>query len=194
MSSQILAGAGPYTLTKTWEVDGTATDVGAVTIGIVDGNGDTVVSSGTSTTNNADGTYTYSLADQANVDQLTVTWTRSGTGADLSEQLELVGSWLFTESQLRAHDDAAITASDYTDDQVADTHLRVVDYLEHQTGQSFIRRYNRVVIPGSGRNTINLADGDPQLASGFGFEPSRFGQGCDSGVVGDGQRHRGFVW
>ena len=100
--SQLLAGAGPYSLIKTWDVDGTATDVGDVTVGVVDGNGDTIVAVLTATTNNADGTYTYSLADQANPDQLTITWTRTNTGADLIDRLELVGNWLFTESQARA--------------------------------------------------------------------------------------------
>lgn len=174
--SQLLAGAGPYSLTKTWYVDGTATDVGDVTVGITDGNGDSVVASGTATTNNADGTYTYSLADQANPDQLTVTWTRSDTGADLVDRVELVGNWLFTEAQARAFNAKADatsalkplnSAAEYPDDVIADERERVAQDLENWTHRGWVPRYARVEFSGHGGYELDLAEGQCRTSDGY---------------------------
>ncbi len=173
--SQLLAGAGSYSLVKSWEVDGTATDVGDVTIGIVDGNGDEIVAVLTATTNNADGTYTYSLADQPDPDQLTITWTRTDTGADLIDRIELVGNWLFTESQARVfHAKADATsaliplasATEYTDAMIADERLRIQDDLEQWTGRSWVPRYCRVELQGNSSPILPLG-GIPRTSDGF---------------------------
>lgn len=174
--TQLLAGAGPYSLTKTWYVDGTATDVGDVTIGVVDGNGDTVVASGTATTNNADGTYTYSLADQPNPDQLKVTWTRTDTGADLSDDIELLGAWLFTEAQARAFNAKAdatsalvplASSTEYPDDTIADERARIQHDLERWTGRSYVPRYARVELSGSGTRSLSLSGGRTVTSDGY---------------------------
>lgn len=175
----LLKNAGPYTLTKTWYVDGTPADVGPVTVGVVDANGDTVVSSGTVTTNNNDGTYEYTLADQTQVNILTITWTRSDTNADLVDRTEVIGSMLFNEAQARAFDNSlGGSQADYTDAEIADTHLQICDDLERWCGQSFIERYARVELPGNGDRSIFLADGQPRAADGsraggpgFAFRP-----------------------
>jgi len=188
--TQLLAAAGPYSLTKTWYVDGTATDVGDVTVGITDGNGDSVVASGTATTNNADGTYTYSLADQPSPDILTVTWTRDDTGADLSDRLELLGNWLFTEAQARAFQGKAdatssllplASSTEYPDATLADERARITDDLEQWTGRSFIPRYARIELPGNGQSTISLRDGFCRTSDGYTLNrPGRFN---DIGVL-----------
>lgn len=165
--SYLLKQAGPYTLTKTWYVDGTATDVGTVTIGVTDANGDTVVAAGTATTNNADGTYTYSLADQTQCNILFVTWTRSDTGADLVDRIEVIGSLLFTEAEARAFDNAlGQSQANYTDADIADWHMRIANDLEQWTGQSFIERYARIKTAGTGRYHLLLADGQPLASDG----------------------------
>jgi hypothetical protein len=174
--SQLLAGAGPYTLTKTWYVDGTATDVGAVTVGIVDGNGDEVVASGTATTNNADGTYDYSLADQASPDQLKVTWTRSDTGADLADRIELVGNWLFTEAQARAFNAKAdattalkplASSTEYPDATLADERERILADLEQWTGRGWVPRYARLELPGNGYTALSLNGAFCRTSDGY---------------------------
>lgn len=162
---------GPYSLTGTWYVNGTATDVGDVTIGIVDANGDTVVASGTATTNNGDGTYTYSLADQTEPNLLTITWTRADTSAELTQYLEIVGSQLFTEAALRTFDDDAISdTSTYTDALLASMHDRVAQFLERETGRSWIRRYCRIVAPGTSNYDLWVADGHPRSSTGLTLE------------------------
>ncbi len=178
--SQLLAGAGPYSLRKTWEVDGSATDVGDVTIGIVDGNGDEIVAVLTATTNNADGTYTYSLADQSNPDQLTITWIRTDTSAELIDRVELVGNWLFTESQARAFRAKAdatsaniplASASEYTDAMIADGRLEIQDLLEQWTGRSWVPRYCRVELQGNSSPILPLG-GIPRTSDGFSLNRS----------------------
>ena len=163
----LLANAGPYDLTKTWYVDGTATDVGTVTVGIVDGNGDEVVASGTSTTNNADGTYTYALADQTEPNMLTVTWTRSDANGDLSDELEVVGGRLFTEAAFRAHnDDLFSSEARYPDATIAAARDAVTELLEQWTGQSWIRRYVRLELRGTGAYDLGLSDGIARTSAG----------------------------
>ena len=170
--STIVTNTGPTTLTKTWYADGTATDVGTVTIGIDDANGTTVVASGTATANGADGTYTYSLATQTTVKLLTVTWTRTDTSAALVDLLEVTGSRLFTEAQARtfrakADGTAALaSSSEYTDAMIADEHDRIVAKLEAWTNRAWIPRYCRIELPGTGSRELNLNDGIPRDSTG----------------------------
>ena len=173
--TQLVAQRGPYSLTHTWYVDGTATDVGAVTIGVTDGNGDTTVAASTATTNNADGTYTYSLADLSTVDYLTATWTRSDTGADIVTRIEVAGDFLFTEAQARAHDSSALSnTTTFTDAMIADERARITDDLEQWTGRSWVPRYCRAEFAGTGTYDLWLADGSPRLSDGTRlFRPGR---------------------
>ena len=173
--TQILANAGAVTLTKTWYVDGTGTDVDDVTIGVVDGNGDEIVASGTATTNGGSGVYTYALADQPNPDLLTVTWTDVSSGDTRVDRIELVGAWLFTEAQARAFSakaDAAAAniplASDteYPDATLADERARITDDLENWTGRSWIPRYCRMKLQGTGGAHLDLRNGIPVDSTG----------------------------
>lgn len=149
----ILVNTGPTTLTKTWYVDGTATDIGTVTIGIDDADGTEIVATGTSVTDNADGTYEYSLAAQDAVKRLTVTWT-SGS-QNLVDELEIVGGWLFTESELRAYYKSDLTsATTYPDVNIAEARERIAEAFEEICGVSFVPRYRRQTIAGSGTTVL----------------------------------------
>jgi len=164
---QLLAGSGANTLNKSWyDEGGTAADVGDVTIGIIDGNGDTIIAAGTATINAGSGVYTYSLADQPNPDQLTVTWTDVDTTDTRIERREVVGNWLFTENQARTfHAKADATsaliplasATEYTDAMIADERLRIQNDLEQWTGRSWVPRYCRLETSGNGSRTLPLS-------------------------------------
>jgi hypothetical protein len=188
--TQLLAAAGPYTLTFNWTVDGTDTDVGDVTIGIVDGNGDEIVAASTATTNNTDGTYTYSLADQPAPDQLKATWTRSDTGADRDQRYEIIGNWLFTEQQARAFNakadaTAALkplnSATEYPDSVIADERADILDDLESWTGRGWVPRYARLELVGNGAYSIDLTRG--QCKTSDGYQLHRPGRTNDIGYV-----------
>lgn len=154
------------TLTMSAYNDGTLTDQGTFTIGIVDANGDTVVAAGTAVVDNADGTYEYTLAAQTEPNFLTATWTEAG-GTTYATFVEVIGSVLFAEHQLRAFDSAMLTSTTkYLDADILAAHDRVSDYIEHQTNRSWIRRYNRVEIAGSGGYDMHVADGEPRTSAG----------------------------
>ena len=144
------------TITFTAYSDGTQTDLGTITIGIVDANGDTVVASGTAVTDNSDGTYEYTVAKQSEPNFLTATWSVAG-GADFTTYIDVQGSVLFNEAQLRGFDDQAISdTTAYTDAAIAETHQRVIERMEAFTGRAWVRRYNRMVLPGSGSRFLAL--------------------------------------
>lgn len=161
-------------LVLTVEEDGTANDIGTITVGVVDGNGDEVVASGTAVTDNGDGTYAYTLAAQTNPDLLTVTWTEAG-GTELVTRLEVVGGLLFTEAQARsfqakADASTAVTplknTSEYTDQMVADERERILNDLENWTNRGWIPRYARVELTGRGGYELDLADGQCRTSDG----------------------------
>lgn len=159
------------TLTWTTYSAGTATDPGTLTIGIVDGNGSTVVASGTSVTDNSDGTFSYSLSSVSDPTVLVVTFTVSGVFT-ISRHIEVVGGFLFGEAQARAFDEKAngtaslSSASEYTDKMILEGRDRVTDLLEAWTDRSWIPRYCRLELPGNGLRQILARDGDARLSNG----------------------------
>lgn len=166
MISSVLVGQASQ-LTFTAYQDGTQTDLGTVTIGIEDANGDEVVASGTSVTDNDDGTYNYTLSKQTEPNFLIATWSVSG-GADLTQYYDVQGSWLFTEHQLRNFDDQAISdTTTYTDADIAAAHQQAVEYMEAYTGRSWVRRYNRAVLSGTGSRFLDVSDSFDRTASGL---------------------------
>jgi hypothetical protein len=189
--NQILAGGGNVTLTKSWYTDGTLNaGIDTVTIGIVDGNGTTVVAAGTATTDVGDGTYTYTLADQNNPNQLTVTWTDVSTGDTRIDRIEVIGNWLFTEVQARTFGSKAdatsglipfASSTEYTDAMLADERARIGDDLEYWTGRSWIPRYARVAYPGS--NSTYLPAGSGVCRTSDGYQLNRPGRTNDIAVV-----------
>jgi hypothetical protein len=183
---------------------GTQTDIGDVTIGIVDANGDEVVAAATAVTDGADGTYSYSLAAQTDPNLLIVTWTETG-GPVLTGYVEVVGSELFHESQLRAFDDAALTAaSEYPDNTIRQMQIRVAEFLERETARSWIRRYCRAVVPGSGSNYLDVTQGIARTSTGLPLErPGRNRDiirllsatgGTSDATIGEGVIHRDASW
>lgn len=156
-----------FTVTVTAYEDGTATDIGTITLGITDANGDTVVASDTAVTSDGgDGTYTYDVSAVSEPNLLLVEWTESG-GTKATTYIDVQGSRLFSEAQLRAHDDEAITTADYSDEDVRLTHQRVIELMEAMTGRSWIRRYARVETRGTGTRIVDLNQGIHRTSTGL---------------------------
>ena len=166
--THILQDAGPYTLALNWLVAGDATNVGTVTIGITDAAGTAVVAPSTSTSySSSTATYSYTLADRADPALLNVTWTRSDTGADLQQTIEVVGSELFNERDARSFDNSKLTsASVYTEAAIAAERIRIGEMFERWTGRSWIERYNRMELSGSGDHELFLGDGYSRSSDG----------------------------
>ena len=152
----ILKDTGATTLTKTWYQDGTATDVGTVTIGIDDADGTEVVATGTATTNAGSGVYTYSLAVQDEVKILTITWTADDESQ--TDVLEVVGGWLFTETEIRAFQKSDLSSSSlFTDAAIAEVRDAIAVEFETICGVSFVSKYGRQVLAGSGGRSLDVA-------------------------------------
>ena len=151
----ILVNTGPTTITKTWYVDGTATDVGTVTIGIDDTDGNTIVAAGTAVTDNSDGTYEYALAVQTEVKELDVTWT-SGDQA-LTDRINIVGGWLFTEAELRSFYKSDLTSSTtYPDADINAARDRIAAEFEQICGVAFVPTYRRETHAGDGTTVLKV--------------------------------------
>jgi hypothetical protein len=151
----ILVNTGPTTHTFGWQVDGTNTDIGTCTIGIVDTDGNEVVASGTSVTDPGDGTYEYAVPIQTALKQLVLTWT---IGAQSQQTYsDVVGGWLFTESELRAFYDSDLsTAATYSDAQLAVARDRITDAFEQHCGVSFVPRFRREIHSGDGGTVLQV--------------------------------------
>ena len=149
----ILKNTGPTTMTESWYVNGTATDIGDVTIGIVDTYGNEIVAAETATTNVGDGTYTYVLAVQTEVKDLVITWT-GGTQSQV-ERIGIIGGWLFTEAGLRAYYGSDLASeSTFPDADIQVVRDRIADEFEEICGVSFVPKYRQQTLAGNGRYQI----------------------------------------
>lgn len=136
-----------------FEVDGVLTDAsGNVTVTVVDTDGTTLVDSQTATQDST-GIYYYDLgtAHTTRVRKVTVTW--SGTWESTSQsavlEYEVVGNFIFTESQARTFDDQALSStSSYTDEAIADERARITDLLFDWTSLSWIPRFYKAKLKG----------------------------------------------
>lgn len=162
--NDLIRNAGPHALTKTWYVDGTPSDVGAVTVTVTDANGTETVSAAPAT-NAGDGIYTYSLASQPALGLLRVVWTRTGTGASLQpDYFEVVGNVLFTEVEARnvtytGMQTPLASAVDYPDAAIHRVRRLITEQFEDRTGRAWTRRYARARLGGRGGYELGLWDG-----------------------------------
>lgn len=148
---------GTVTLTHPWYVAGTLTDVGDVTVDIVDERGNTIVSDGA--TVNTSGTYTYDLANQDTVRVLYVTWTADTASYGVQQDVvEVVGSRLFTEEQARAFDSSTLSdTTTYADADLLSEEVAIAGLLERMTGRSWVRRYRYMTFGATGGRLLYLA-------------------------------------
>ena len=156
-SRQVLRGTAE-TLSVTFYSGETATNAdGAVTIGIVDATGATVVPAGTSTTAAGSGVYTYALQAQTDLKKLTATWTGTwSTVMTFDTHHEVVGGWYATPAEVRAMDSILGEATTFP---LADL-IDAIDYsaavIDDYTGVSWVQRYHRLVLNGTDTDTIRL--------------------------------------
>lgn len=156
------------TLTFTTYEDGGQTDIGTITIGIDDQDGTEIVAAGTAVTDNADGTYEYEVTYDltSTLGRWTVTWTEAA-GQVFVTYVEIVGSLLVDEADLRTHDLSAMSSTTvYTDAMLATARDGALDKLEQWTGRSWIPRFGQVQLAGNGDYSIWLADGIRKYGGG----------------------------
>ena len=174
--TEILKNTGPVTVTKKWYVNGDQSDVGAVTYEVFNPDGSTLDSGAANKTGSGSTTaynFTLAKADTEQVTELLVEWTRTDTGASLTDEIGIVGSRLFTEAEARAFKISGGLAplsdtSAYEDDDLADARGRITEQFERRTHVSMIRRYARARFVGNDSRALQLIDAE-QTHGGPGF-------------------------
>ncbi|GAA4626619.1 hypothetical protein GCM10023196_035590 [Actinoallomurus vinaceus] len=149
-------------LTHRFEVGETATDsTTAVTVTVTDPSGATVAS-GTAT-HGATGTYTYALPPQAALTVLAVAWSATIGGAAVVETdtVEVVGGFMFTLSEGRNSDASLADRDKYPTADLDAKRLEVEEECERICDRSFVPRYARVTVDGSGSADLVLPHPDP---------------------------------
>jgi hypothetical protein len=152
-ASQILKGTNAL-LEQVFSA-GDATGNVTVTVTRADG---TTLSTGTATHGTV-GQYTYVVAPQTELDYLTVTWsgTWGGVVNTITSYAEIVGGVLFPLSDLRSFGDQVLSDTvKYTDETLRESREQITDDFEDICQCSFIPRYGRDVLDGTGNCRIWL--------------------------------------
>ena len=142
----------------------TATDAttGTPTIEIVDEAGTTVVAS-TATTSAGNGVYTYDLAGQSDLKRLTATWSGTwGSAMSFTTQHEIVGGFLTTPAEVRAMDSIDGETAAYPLADIVQAITWATEIIDNYCGSSFVYRYERDVLDGNNRSSIQLTKMYPQ--------------------------------
>ena len=94
------------------------------------------------------GQYKYTVPAQSSLNILEVTWTGnfSGQPTSLVTEVEIVGGFLFTVSELRSYDTALANPDRFPLSMVLDRRIEVEDEFEDICGRAFVARFNREVI------------------------------------------------
>lgn len=165
LDERILQGTSSN-LEVTWHVDGTPTDPDGqdTTLGITRADGTVLTAPGTAATRTGEGVYRHPLAPQAELDELTVTWTAefAGVQQQLRSRVEIIGGNLFTEAQARAfrpRGQATLADADrYPDAAIVAERDRLTDDIEgeHICGVAMVPRYARRHLTGTGTDVLLL--------------------------------------
>lgn len=143
------------TLTLTVYDDGTAADEGAATFITKDLDGTTIDT--LAVTDNGDGTYEVTIPAKSDLAFLTA-YLSFDTGTIFDQgRIEIVGNLLMREDQVRAfRENMFADGTDYDDADLAEEQVRVMDWLENQTGRSWVPRYRRLTLAGNYSQRLNM--------------------------------------
>ena len=156
---QILAGAAATLTASFRDQDGDLADpAGTVTVKVARANGTVVLAAGTATTNAGTGVRTVALsaANNTQTDVLTCTWT-DGT-VTLTTTVEVVGAYYASTKQIRESDEVLADTRKYPAATLVAARRSVETEFEDYCRASFVPRYRRVRLDGSGDTEQLLPD------------------------------------
>lgn len=197
--------SGVYTFTATAiDEDGSTVTVSSPAVTVKDGAGATV-SSGTPTANGSTLSYAVTASLMAKLDTYTVTWTGtvSGSAWEWTDDVELVGGYLFEISELRALDRTFSDLTKYPTATLRDVRTQVEQVIEgHRAARlAFVQRGARATLDGAG---VNPLSGDvrplilPDFAASSVYSASISGTALTTeelaALVCDDNRLTGAVW
>ena len=162
--SRLILRDSAETLSITAYSGETPTDAdGAVTLGVVDAAGAEVVASGTSATSAGSGVYTYSLAGQEDLKELTTTWSGTwGAAMEFTTTSEVIGNFYCTPAEVRALDSISGEASTFPAAELVDAIEYATAIIDDYCGASFVQRYQRDVLNGTNSQVIRLSQMFPE--------------------------------
>jgi hypothetical protein len=146
------------TIRRPWLQEGTPATGQTITVAVTDLDGNSVAS-GSAAEDGATGYYEFTILSTVATDVAlwTIVWTNGDDS--VSDEIEVVGNWLFTEPDARAYDGSAMNdATDFPDDDILAERDRLTDLLETWTGRSWVPRFQRFVLRGTGGHQLWLAD------------------------------------
>jgi hypothetical protein len=150
------------TLAAIFLLDETPTDsTTTVTYAVVDATGASVASG--NATHSATGLYTFVLPGQSALAALTVTWaaTIGGSAVTQTTYAEIVGGFFFSLAEGRGSDDSLADTDLYPVADLVAARLAVETECEFICDKSFVPRYDRVVLDGTGTDRLLLSPSDP---------------------------------
>ncbi|HEY0645515.1 MAG TPA: hypothetical protein VGD39_19015 [Nocardioides sp.] len=130
---------------------------------ITDANG-TAVSSGNATSaGTGTGEYTYVLPGQATLKLLTVVWSATIAGTALTETtyVDVSGGLFFSLAAGRASDQSLSDTNRYPTADLEAARLEVETECETICDRTFVPRYERIVLDGTGTSELLLRHNDP---------------------------------
>lgn len=199
---QILIGAAATLSYQFRDADGEpAAPTGTATIGIDKADGTEVVAAGTATGGATNAPRTYSLAAQSELGLLTATWTDDNGGR--TQLVEIVGGYYFDVATVRARETALADETDYPNTVILRARREVEQQCELICGVSWVPRFRRTTVVGSGRQQQPLPDAALRGVRSVTVDGTTWSQDqVASVVVGDGAdptagvatRSDGAVW
>lgn len=148
-TQRILRGTAGTLSFNYLDADGKATNaVGALTVGVVRGDGTTLIAAGTATTAGTPaGRYTAPITatQTATLDRLTATWTDAGNGAQFTTTHEIVGGYLFSVAEAQAFPGMGAQGIE----RIVNGRSEVEDELEQLRNAAFVPRYDRIFLNGN---------------------------------------------
>ena len=153
---QILRNNGAV-LRAQFYVDEVGTDAtGEVTYSVTNDRGDTIAT-GTALAGTEDGSYSFTLSPQSDLDVLKVVWTGTFGGLVQTQttQVEIIDSFIATLPEIRSLRDMDNVAK-YPATKVAEAMAHAQGLFEHYTGRAFVGHYGRVIRDGNGSSTLWL--------------------------------------
>src|SRR5450631_1383366 len=161
MANRILIGAGQK-VTTTFYAPGSETPTdpdgtpGACTVGIVHANGAVIVPAGTAATRTSAGVFSLTIPPQAQVADLTITWTAlfSTVATTVIDYVVVVGGFFAQLAEIRALDGLSNTTT-FPTQLLIDKRESAEVLFEQSTGRHWTRKYARDVL-----------DGDPRYRNG----------------------------
>jgi hypothetical protein len=152
MSHQVLR-ANPALVTATFlNTLGIVVDPGTVLVTVTRLDGTAVVSGVPTTSGTGANARNYLLTatHTALLDTLTVTFASASLSQDVAISVEVVGAFLFSETEARAFDAAAMSdETSYSDAAIQRMRARITDEFESITGIGFVPRYRRDAFVGA---------------------------------------------